>query len=167
MPRTIHARVRTSAVQTTDCIASLLALELLNPSKQIYLSATSIRNSPVIVNNLGQFSSLFPEVDTPQLSLATALSLLAEGGANIYLVYSSNDMNSEEFVSMLPAGINYRTTASLIPKGLFSEHFCLHGGLRFTEVGIDVAEDSLELVTEPQEVNRLLLDMAQYWEDLA
>lgn len=167
MSRIIQARVRTSAVQATNLLASLLSLELLKPSKQLYLSVSSLRDTPILPNDLGQFGSLFPEVAQSFLSLNEAMALLVARGVDIRLICSSKDALSELFLSQLPPTVNYRTTDSLYQLGLYGEHFCLRGGLQLTDFGVGVANDSLELITAPAEVNQQLLEVAQYWEDLA
>jgi hypothetical protein len=43
----------------------------------------------------------------------------------------------------------------------------LCGHLQFTNYGVDVAEDRLELITELGEVSQRLLEVSHYWEDLA
>lgn len=163
----IHARVRTSAVQASNCLASLFALELLSPSNFMYLSVPSLRNVPVVPNYLRQFGSLFPEMDTPFLSLSTALMLLSERGVNVRLICSQEEESLQSFLSQLPPTIEGRTGSPLYHRGLYSEHFSLCGHLQFTSYGVDVAEDRLELITELDEVSQRLLEVSHYWEDLA
>jgi hypothetical protein len=166
MSRIIQARIRSSAVQTADMIASLFALELLHPSKQLFLGAPLLRNSPILPNGLRQFSSLLLETEAGSLSLAASLALLAERGTSVCLMLGGARPSSEEFLTLLPPPIETRMATPLHFRGLCSEHFCLRGTLRFSSDGIDVGDDQLELITEPELVNRLLLEVTQYWEDL-
>ena len=163
----IHARVRTSAIQASNCLASLFALELLSPSNLIYLISPSLRNVPVVPNHLGQFGSLFPEIDTPSLLLPAALTLLSERGVKVRLICSQEEESLQSFLSKLPPTIEWRTGSPLYHRGLYSEHFSLCGHLQFTSYGVDVAEDRLELITELGEVSERLLEVSHYWEDLS
>ena len=166
MTRLIQSRVRTSAAQVTRCVGSLLALELLHPGRELYLSAPVLRNGPILPNGLGQFSALIPEVDAAYLSLAIVLSLLAERGVAVRVIYPAEDALLGEFLFTLPPAVERRAARPLHSKGLFGESFSLRGAMHFTDFGVDVGDEQVELTTEPGVVSHALLEVRTYWEDL-
>ena len=167
MPRIIESGLRTGALQIAGCVSSLLALELLHACRRVYLSAPQLRNSPIFFNDMGQFDALFPEVDTPIVSLAQGLSILAERGARVCVAYSVTDAGCDAFLAALAPSVAYRAASPLRNHGLFGEDYCLQGSLCFTDSGVDVGSDRAELSTDPEVVSRSLLEMARYWEELA
>lgn len=166
MSRVIRARVRNSAMQAKECVGSLLALELLHPSRYLYLSAPLLRNAPVLANELGQYGALFPEIETASVSLVMVLSLLAECGVTIRLIHPPGEAVADELAMSLPPSVARRVAAPLGYKGIFTEHFSLKGGLHFTEFGIGIEGEEIALVTEPEEVARALIEAEAYWEEL-
>jgi len=141
-------------------------MELLSPSLTIYLNTSRIGNAVVLRNDLGQFSALFGRLELGRIRLPTALSLLAERGANVRLVYSASPSIEEEFLSQLSARVQHRRVSAVQHHGMFTEHFCLSGSLTFADFSVDVAGDQLDFTNEPAAVTRALLAARQYWEDL-
>lgn len=167
MSRIIESSLRTGPLQITSCVSSLFALELLHSGGHLYLSAPHLRNAPILVNDVGQFDALFAEIDTPSLNLAQALSILAERGARVHVIYSTSDPGCDSFLAALTPSVQYRAASPLRNPGLFGEDFCLYGSLRFTDSGVDIAGDRAELSTDPSAVSRSLLEVVSYWEELA
>ncbi len=167
MRRIIEAGLRTGAVQITSCVSSLLALELLHPGRRLYLSAPQLRNAPLLTNDMGQFDALFPEVDTPVAGLAQVLSVLAERGAAVHVIYAADDAGCDAFRAALSSAVAVRSARPLRNHGLFGEDFALQGSLAFTDAGVDIAGDRAELSTDADTVSRGLLELARYWEELA
>jgi hypothetical protein len=167
MSRIIESGLRTGPLQISGCVSSLFALELLHSRGLLYLSAPQLRNAPILVNDVGQFDALFPEIDTPTLGMAQALSILSERGARVHVIYSASDPGCDAFLAALAPSVQYRTASPLRNPGLFADDFCLHGSLRFTDSGVDIAGDRAELSTDPGAVSRSLLELVRYWEELA
>jgi hypothetical protein len=167
MSRIIESGLRTGAIQITSCVSSLFALELLHSGGRLYLCTSQLRNAPILVNDVGQFDALFPEIDTPALSLSQALSILAERGARVHVIYAASDPACDTFLAALAPSVQCRAASPLRNHGLFAEDFCLHGSLSFTDSGVDIAGDRAELSTEPGAVSRSMLEVVRYWEELA
>lgn len=166
MTRIIQSQSRLGASQVAICVSSLFALELLRPDRTIYLNTAMPGNAPVLWNDLGQFTALFPDQDHSRLTLATVLSLLTERGTRVHLVYTADHRVDEGFLSVLSPRILYRKACPVRNLGIFTESFCLYGSLSFANFGVDVVSDRVELSTEAGEVHRALLVARQYWEDL-
>lgn len=166
MSRIIPFPSRLSAAQTAACVGSLFALELMCPSREIYLNVGALGNALILRNDLDQFSALFPGQDISQLTLATALSLLAERGTEVHLAYAADRSIEEEFLYLLSPRVLLRRASQVHHCGIFTERFCLRGSLSFASFGVDITSDRMELSTEAGEVTRALLSARQYWEDL-
>ena len=160
MSRIIEARVRTSALQVSECVRSLFALEFLHPGSVFYLCIPVIYNSIVLTNRMGQFSALFPEMETESLRLDAALALLAARGEAVRLIHEPG----LDIASLLPAiaGTNIAREGKmpLHHKGLLTRNLCLRGALHFNDNGIDLITDHIQL-------QRLGFEMDAYWEELA
>ncbi|MFZ1599694.1 MAG: hypothetical protein WAW26_27920 [Anaerolineae bacterium] len=166
MSRMIHSQSRLGASQAAACVGSLFALELLRPAKTMYLNTAMPGNAPILWNDLGQFTALFPDLEISRLTLATALSLLAERGTTVHFIYTVEHGVQDGFLALLSPRVLCRRASFVRHHGLFTEHFCLYGSLSFADFGVDIMSDRIELSTDPDEVNRALFAARQYWEDL-
>ena len=86
MIRTIDAQTYRTAQEIQTCLASLLALELMRPGREIYLYVQEAVDSPIFDNTLLQYAALLPHVATPQIRLGAILETLSERGVAIRLV---------------------------------------------------------------------------------
>lgn len=166
MFRIITTRVRTGSLQVTSCIASLLALELLHPAPSLYLIAPLFYNTPLLPMQLDQFSSLSQNDEIATLSLAEILSQLAERGVAVNLVCGSGNPVCNEFLAKLPECIQRRSTDMLSCLGIFSEHFCLQGSINFTDAGVSVNGDRVELSLDEKVIAQALVEVQDVWREL-
>jgi hypothetical protein len=166
MFRIITTRVRTSSLQVTSCIASLLALELLQPAPSLYLIAPLFCNTPLLPMQLDQFSSLSQSDETATLSLAEILIQLAERGVAIHLIYGAGSPICDEFLAKLPESIHQRSTNILSCLGLFSDHFCLRGSMNFTDSGVSINSDRVELSLDENVIAQALVEVQDVWREL-
>lgn len=167
--RIIKSRARTSSTQLTDCLSSLLVLELLHPSKQLYLISPWISNVPLLTNRFGQFRALMPEMSKSQLGLADILCLLHERGTLVRVVClppPRQQPSTADFLRRLPEEVEWRYDEVLHEKGLLTDHFYLRGSMNFTYFGVNINDEHIELTSDPATVATALLEALRSWETL-
>ncbi len=164
--RIIKSTFRAGSVQLTDCLSSLLALELLRPGPELYLVSPWISNVPLLANRFGQFQAITGESTVRELRLLDILRLLSERGVKVRIICRADETTTADFLRLLPPAIEYCNTRTLHEKGLISQHFYLRGSMNFTFSGINLNDESVELTTEPTEVALAWADIRNRWESL-
>jgi len=164
--RIIKSIARKSSIQLTDCLSSLLALELLSPSQVLYLFSPWISDVLVLSNTFGQFRPLIPELSENDVRLAPLLNILAERGSQIRLLCRPDQPYTEDFLRKLSATVDVKRVETLHEKGLINDHFYLRGSMNFTFSGINLNDEHVELTTEPHEVALALAEAQQRWKML-
>src|SRR5512139_629428 len=106
----------TSALQLTACLSSLVALELLHPSEEMYLISPWLTNVPILNNSYGQFRSLTDGQAGRFLGLRDVLILLSEKGCQVH-VLTLPDPRNKPFLQDLPDAIQVKTGPGLHDKG--------------------------------------------------
>jgi len=164
--RIIKSIARKSSIQLTDCLSSLLALELLSPSQVLYLFSPWISDVLVLSNTFGQFRPLIPELSENDVRLAPLLNILAERGSQIRLLCRPDQPYTDDFLRKLSATVDVKRVETLHEKGLINDHFYLRGSMNFTFSGINLNDEHVELTTEPHEVALALAEAQQRWKML-
>ena len=164
--RHIKSSARNSSPQLTDCLCSLLALELLSPSPELYLFSPWLSDMPLLSNTFGQFRAIIPEATEGQVRLAVILATLAERGAQVRLLCRPDQPTTEDFLRKLPPTIVVKQANTLHEKGLISSHFYLRGSMNFTFSGVNLNDEHVELTTDPEQVALALLEAQQRWETI-
>jgi hypothetical protein len=164
--RMIKSRARTSSIQLAECLASLLALELMAPSPVLYLISPWITDMPLIRNHAGQYRAIMPEMSKDVLSLADVLTALAERDVQIRIISRADHQLTEYFIRKLPLTVERITSATLHEKGLVSEQFYLRGSMNFTFSGVNLNDESIELTTDQTAVATALIEAQQRWEEI-
>jgi hypothetical protein len=161
--RVIKAHARDSAMQLSDCLSSLAALELLAPSDEVYLISPWIGDVQLLDNRFGQYRALAPDGGRRRLTLSAFLGTLAERGARVRLICRADDAPTDGLLRRLPPGVEARNFDRLHEKGLVTASYYLRGSMNFTYSGINLNEESVELTTEPETVTRALLEARALW----
>ena len=163
--RIIKSRSRSSLVLLSDCISSALSLELLYPSKEVYLISPWISDVPLLNNKQGQFRAVVPESPIDWIRLGDLLSLLSDRGSNVFILCRSDQPQNDEFLQRLPETIKYKKTKRLHEKGLITDNFYLRGSMNFTYSGVNLNDESVELTTEKEIVAQALLEAQLSWQE--
>lgn len=165
--RIIKSSARTSALQLADCLQSLFALELLAPSREMYLISPWISDMPLLPNRFGQFRALMPDLEQPSLSLLDLLTTLSDRGSAVRILYRAWQRQTEDFLRRLSPPVEWRSSDTLHEKGLVTTHFYLRGSMNFTYSGVNLNDETVELTTDPETVALALIEARQRWEELA
>jgi hypothetical protein len=168
--RMIKSRARGSSLQLLGCLGSLFALELLRPSEELYLISPWLSKVPLIENRCGQFRALAAELDTATLHLGDILTLLASRGTRVRILYRTpaNEMTSQFLHSVRDVErIAIRAARDLHEKGLITSHVYVHGSMNFTYAGVNINDESIEIVRDDHLVWRALQEARVSWEGAA
>jgi len=164
--RSIKSKARSSSLQLTDCIASLLALELLSPSQELYLMSPWAGDVTAVSNRLGQLRAVLPDAGKRDVGLAETLSLLSDRGTTVRVICRPDQEYTDLFLRRLAPSVEWRESAALHEKGLLSSRFYLRGSMNFTYSGISLNDEAVELTDDPEQVSRALLSARNDWEML-
>jgi hypothetical protein len=159
----IKARAPGGTSQLGDALASLMAMELLAPGGRFYLISPRLGDMTILRSPYGQFRALMPELGRSELRLGEALSLLAQRGTQVRVIYRPGDTHTDAFIARLAIQVERRPVARLDERGLVSERCYLRGSLEFDLGGVSAGDESVEISTEPEDVARALLDAEQLW----
>jgi hypothetical protein len=163
--RIIKSRSRSSLVLLSDCLSSILSLELLSPSREVFLISPWVSNVPLLNNTQGQFRSIIPESPTDWIGLGDLLALLSDRGSNVYVLCRSDQPLNEDFIRRLPEAIKCKKTKRLHEKGLITSNFYFRGSMNFTYSGVNLNDESVELTTEKEIVVQALLEAQHSWQE--
>lgn len=163
--RIIKSTAKSSSLQVANCLNSLLALELMVPSRTLYLISPWISDVPLISNRFGQFRAILPEDAEGQVRLATILNLLADRGSRVRILAKAYQRPTGDFLSNLSSAVQWRTTENLHEKGIIGDHFYLRGSMNFTYSGVNLNDEHIELTTDIEMIALALAEAAQRWED--
>lgn len=162
--RVIKSRARSSSLQLADCLSSLFALELMSPSRRLYLLSPWLSDMPLISSRFGQFRTIMPQLGQSEMRLAGVLTALTERGTQVRVICRPGHQQTEEFLRRLPPEVEWRHIESLHEKGLIGERFYLRGSMNFTFAGANLNDESVELTTEPEVIALALIEAEQMWE---
>lgn len=153
----------TSALQLTNCLCSLVALELLYPSREMFLVSPWLTNVPILNNQYGQFRTINGGQSGRSLGLGDVLALLSEQGCKVYLI-TRPDEHNRAFLQNLPNSIQVKKLQDLHDKGWVTKRFYLRGSMNFTYSGININSESIEVTTEEQAVAKAMIEARHQWE---
>lgn len=163
--RIIKSTAKSSSLQVANCLSTLLALELMAPSRTLYLISPWISDVPLIRNRFGRFRAILPEVAEGQVGLAAILNLLADRGSGVRILAKARQPQTDDFLRQLSSAVQWRTAENLHEKGVIGDHFYLRGSMNFTYSGVNLNDEHIDLTTDPEVVALALAEAAQRWED--
>jgi hypothetical protein len=160
--RLIKPNSRVRSIVLEDCLSSLFALELLAPAPEYFLFSAYISDFEVMNNAFGQFRILLPEEVGKRVRLSTLLLALHERGAEVNILIRDEASNSD-FYNRLAPHLPIKQAAHFHDKLFVCEHFFLHGSMNFTYTGATRSDETVEINTNPEDVNMALLQARELW----
>lgn len=153
-----------------DSLATLLSLEGIMPSKEIYIISPWISNSPIIENDYNKFLDIFPFSQGNRIYLADILCTYIFKGSKVRLICNTDNKSTKEFINQIkrnPQGekIEIRRLRDNHEKGMVTDNFYLHGSMNFTFSGININGENIRIVTEQPDINSALLSVRSRWEE--
>lgn len=162
MMRTIQPNTYKGNQQLMFCLQSFAVLELIQNSPALYIHVPLLQDTTIILNKAGEFSSVLPDIARQQLRLTELLMLLAERGSEIHISYR-DEVSPLILENLQHSGIQIRQYASIYPPGWITKKYALSGLIYFRSDRLDFFEDEIKIFTEPDEVDKLLLNAQSAW----
>src|SRR5665648_922667 len=119
-----------------DTLVSLLVLETVKPSPEIYVVSPWVSNAPLIMNTARGMSDLFPLIQTHTVYVADILEMFAWSGSKVRLICNPETQYTKELLTLLGDKVEYRMLDDHHEKGIITSNFYLHGSMNFTYNGI-------------------------------
>ena len=154
-----------------DILQLVFGLELLDPSRIVWLVSPWVGDIPVLDNRSGAFTAVGPGWPLRTVTMSEALGACVERGATVTLVTREEPANTAFLQAFDRIGARFpgRCRAVYDPKvhekALVTSHAYVSGSMNFTFSGQMANRELIELETDPAEVNRALLQLASRYPD--
>jgi phosphatidylserine/phosphatidylglycerophosphate/cardiolipin synthase-like enzyme len=159
--------------EVESLLETVLAAELVAPSRVIWLVSPWISDVEVLDNRAGGFSGIEPRWGRRRIVLSDALSSLARRGARLVIATRPLDHNAR-FVhairdAVAAAGLTDRMLIhqdgreALHEKGLVGDDYYISGSMNFTESGIRLNDETVTFELDSQVVARARLHYRQHY----
>jgi hypothetical protein len=144
-----------------EVLQLIFAAELLKPSKCLWIVSPWLRDIPILDNAAGTFTSLCPEFQTTDISLATVLRELINRGSQI-VIATRPETGNLQVLDLLrdresTNNLAMHERSELHAKGIVGDRVALFGSMNFTYNGLERLTEMLVLQTQPKEVENLRL----------
>jgi len=136
-----------------ELVQSTLSLELIQPSKTLWLGSAWISDIPILNNCAFQFSSLEPDWPAEMISLSTVLLAIAKRGTKVIIITRENEENIH-FIQKMKDSEMYGVSVIVVlrdefhEKGLLSEDYEIFGTMNFTYKGITTNDERITYRTD-------------------
>jgi hypothetical protein len=162
--RIIKSNSHSNSSQLIEILSSIFALELLSPSKSVYLYSPWITDVTLINNAYGQYRSLIPESEQSKIRLSSLLNILSERSTRIFILTRPDSKNTGTFLTRLSELIHCKFNPNLHEKILVTDHFYFRGSMNFTYSGININDEHSELSTDSEYISQALVQAKRSWE---
>jgi hypothetical protein len=169
MGRLIRQGARHSRTETIELLQSVFSLELMAPSKKLWIVSPWISDIPVIDNRGDTFK--VPEKWGPErISLSRVLVALAVRGTRVTVV-TITDKSNNAFLSALKDESRRRGVEDKVlividdeeklhEKALTTDDFVIDGSMNFTFNGLFIRRERINFETNPKLVAETRLTLA-------
>ena len=150
-----------------DLLQSLFAVELIKPSKRLWIGFGWITDIEILDNEARQFSALCPDWPPTAIRLSTIIATLASRGCEIVVLIRDHPHNFS-FIEMMNrieehSSVHVVVAADFHEKGLLSDDYVLSGSMNLTWNGITVNDEHILLRTAPAAVAERRLQLEEKW----
>jgi len=149
-----------------DVLQSLFALELLAPSRPLWIVSPWISDVELIDNGGGRFSGLEPEWPNAGIRLHTILRTLAARGGEVVIVANDaahNDEFERRVHELADDSIRFIRDERVHTKGIVGERFLVAGSMNLTHGGIVRNDEHLRYETDPARIHEWRVELDQRW----
>jgi hypothetical protein len=165
--RYIHKR--SNSPEAADLLQAIFAAELVSPSRALWIVSPWISNVPVLDNRSNAFLSLEPAWGETRVRLASVLLKLASLGTRVVVATRPIGHNTDFLTALQDGDVAGGTrpvvhlARELHEKGILGDGYHLSGSMNITHNGITVNDESLQYQTDPGEVARTRVLLAERW----
>ena len=134
----------TQSQSIIDLIQSLLVLELIQPSKTIWVASAWISDIKLFDNRGLQYKSLEPDWSADMISLSKVLLALAKRGTQIIIITRDDKVN-QNFLNKIKLNSSIEVILRDVfhEKGLLSDSYEITGSMNFTFNGIMINDERI------------------------
>ena len=155
-----------------DLLQSLFLLEIVQPSKRLWLGSAWISDIPIINNRAKQCASFEPDWPEDYVSLVKVLEAIAKRGVELIII-TRNDRSNQSFIDKINIVSSKYPNLKLIlkdefhEKGLLGEDYELMGSMNFTRNGIEINDEHIKYTCDKEVAAQRQVEMMQkYGQDL-
>ncbi|RZS64542.1 hypothetical protein EV187_2929 [Agromyces ramosus] len=164
--RTIRTRPR-NGVAISDVLSAVLVSELVAPSQELWLVTGWVSDIPVIENRTGEFSAIAEDLDANALILSDVLAHLTMQGTLVNVAVRE-DRHNDVFLETIrrrcdKQWLSVFSSPDLHEKVLCGDDWLLKGSMNFTWNGLNLHEESIELVVDRTEAAKSRLEFGVRW----
>ncbi|RWO03011.1 phospholipase D-like domain-containing protein DpdK [Mesorhizobium sp.] len=150
-----------------DVLQSLFALEILRPSRRLWIGFGWISDIEILDNEARQFSALQPDWPATSIRLSAVIGALAAKGCDVVILireHTNNRAFIERMRPMQQAGlIRMLIAPDFHEKGLLGDDYVLSGSMNLTWNGVTVNDEHVLLRTDPASVAERRLQLEEKW----
>lgn len=166
LERNVRTRPR-SGLDAGRVLSGVLASELLNPSKELWLVSGWITDVPVIDNRGGEFDALFTGDAPAEIRFSKVLAQLVRSGTGLRLALRT-DPHNEAFLARLTQECGSDEflrfeSVDLHEKTMCGEDWVMQGSMNFTWRGLNVNEENIQLRIDPVWAASQRVELQQRW----
>lgn len=167
LARTIRTRPR-NGIAISEVLSAVLVSELISPSPELWLVTGWVSDIPVVANSTGEFSDIGEDLDASALKLSDVLAYLTHQGVAVKVAVR-DDRHNDAFLDTLrrrcaKGRLSLFRSPDLHEKVLCGEDWLLKGSMNFTWNGLNVHEESIELVVDQRDAAKSRLEFGVRWE---
>ena len=170
MQRDLTGPSQTQSIR--DLLQSLFILEIVQPSKRLWLGSAWISDIPIINNRAKQCASFEPDWPEDYVSLVKVLEAIAKRGVELIII-TRNVQTNQSFIDKINIVSSKYPNLKLIlkddfhEKGLLGEDYELMGSMNFTRNGIEINDEHIKYTCDPEVAAQRQVEMMQkYGQDL-
>lgn len=159
--------------EVASLLQTIVAAELIAPSKVIWLVSPWISDIEVLDNRAGAFAGIEPRWGRRWVTLSEALSTLVRRGSRLVVATRPVDHNLRfvhairtRVVAVDLSGrllIHQDGREALHEKGLVGDDYYVSGSMNFTENGIRLNDETVSFELDPEVVSRARLHYRQHY----
>ncbi len=163
-------RVRTYGGGLSPAVADMLqialAIELLSPSRRVWLVSPWVADLPVLDNRGGAFMAVGPGWPLRYVTLIEVIEVLLARGSTLTVVTRDEPSNAYFCSQMRQLEETYPSRCRLLidpqvhEKGVVTDHAFLTGSMNYTFSGQSTNRELLTLETDAASVNQAQLELA-------
>jgi hypothetical protein len=168
--RDLHGPSQARGVR--DLFQTLLASELISPSRKLWLTFAWISDVEILDNSARRFAAIEPDWPAVQIRLSQVLAALLARGSQVRLVIREHGHN-EFFIARLRTlkdrfgnQLKWGVEKDFHAKGLLGDDYFLSGSMNLTLSGISVNGEHLVLRTDPATIAEQAEQLDLQWESL-
>lgn len=148
-----------------DYLISMFAVELFQPSNEIYFMFPYLGNSPIADNCFSQYSALFPISHGSMIRMADILDVLAFKGTEVKIICNPEHEETRSLINRLNGKVHFKNLTDSYDQMIVSEKIYLQGSIKFTEEDININQDIIRVTNAPPEVSKALLTAREHWKE--